>query len=164
LWGSRWEDLGPIQIQATPRRVALATGREGATVRALIVDEHRLFAEAVRVTLEDVGISVVDVVSRGADALEAVDRSHPDIILMDIALPDQSGLTAGRAILERHPDAKIIAVTALSERAAVDEALRAGFLGYLTKDTPVEQFVNAVRSVMGGHLILPLDPPPPRAS
>jgi two-component system nitrate/nitrite response regulator NarL len=114
-----------------------------------------LFAEAIRVALEDLGMSVVEVVSRGAEAVEAVDRSNPDIILMDIALPDQSGLAAGQMILERHPDAKIIAVTALSERAVVDEALRVGFVGYLTKDTPVAQFVNAVRSAMDGHLVLP---------
>ena len=74
---------------------------------------------------------------------------------MDIALPDQSGLAAGRATLDRHPEAKIIAVTALTDRAAVDEALRIGFIGYLTKDTPVTQFVNAVRSAMDGHLVLP---------
>ena len=126
-----------------------------AAIRVLIVDDHLLFADAIRVVLEDLGMHVVDVVSRGLEAIEAVDRSDPDIILMDIALPDQSGLAAGRVILDRHPDAKIIAVTALTDREAVDEALRIGFVGYLTKDTPVAQFVNAVRSAMDGHLVLP---------
>lgn len=126
-----------------------------AAIRILIVDDHTLFAEAIRRALEDFGLSVIEVVSQGSEAVKAVDRSDPDIILMDIGLPDQSGLAAGHAILERHPDAKIIAVTALSERAAVDEALRIGFVGYLTKDTPVRQFVNAVRSAMDGHLVLP---------
>jgi two-component system nitrate/nitrite response regulator NarL len=126
-----------------------------AAIRVLIADDHTLFAEVIRRALEDLGLSVIEVVSQGSEAVKAVDRSDPDIILMDIGLPDQSGLAAGRAILERHPDAKIIAVTALSERAAVDEALRIGFVGYLTKDTPVRQFVNAVRSAMDGHLVLP---------
>ena len=101
-------------------------------------------------------MSVVELVSLGSEALEAVDRLKPDITLMDIGLPDQSGLAVGRLILERQPDAKIIAVTALSERTVVDEALRIGFVGYLTKDTPVGQFVNALRSAMDGHLVLPL--------
>ena len=126
-----------------------------AAIRVLIADDHTLFAEVIRRALEDLGLSVIEVVSQGSEAVKAVDRSDPDIILMDIGLPDQSGLAAGRAILERHPDAKVIAVTALSERAAVDEALRIGFVGYLTKDTPVRQFVNAVRSAMDGHLVLP---------
>jgi two-component system nitrate/nitrite response regulator NarL len=127
-----------------------------AAIRILIVDDHQLFAEAVRAALEDLGMSVVEVVSLGSEALEAVDRLKPDVILMDIGLPDQSGLAIGRLILERHPDAKIIAVTALSERSAVDEALGIGFVGYLTKDTPMGQFVNALRSAMDGHLVLPL--------
>jgi two-component system, NarL family, nitrate/nitrite response regulator NarL len=124
-------------------------------MRVLIVDNQTLFAEAIRQTLEDVGLSVIDIVSLGSEALEVVDRSHPDIILMDIALPDQSGFAAGRAILERHPDAKIVAVTALAERAAVEEALRIGFVGYLSKDTSIEQFVHAVRSAMDGHVVMP---------
>jgi two-component system, NarL family, nitrate/nitrite response regulator NarL len=135
-----------------------------AAIRILIVDDHRLFAEAIRVALEDFGMHVTDVVSRGLEAIEAVDRSDPDVTLMDIALPDQSGLAAGRAILERHPEAKIIAVTALTDRAVVDEALRIGFVGYLTKDTPVAQFVNAVRSAMDGHLVLPHRLSPNRGS
>jgi two-component system nitrate/nitrite response regulator NarL len=126
-----------------------------AAVRVLIVDDHTLFAEAIRRTLDDVGLSVIDIVPLGSEAVEVVDRSHPDIILMDISLPDQSGLAAGRAILERHPDAKIVAVTALSERAAIEEALRIGFVGYLSKDISIEQFVNAIRSAMDGHVVMP---------
>jgi len=114
-----------------------------------------LFAEAIRVAIEDLGLSVVRVATTGQDAIAEVDRAMPDVILMDIGLPDQSGLAAGRTILERHPEAKIIALTALSDRATVDEALRIGFVGYLTKDTPVARFVNAIRSAMDGHLVLP---------
>lgn len=114
-----------------------------------------LFAEAIRVAIEDLGMSVIRVATTGEDAIAEVDRAVPDVILMDIGLPDQSGLVAGRTILERHPEAKVIALTALSDRATVDEALRIGFVGYLTKDTPVARFVNAIRSAMDGHLVLP---------
>ncbi len=114
-----------------------------------------LFAEAIKVALEDLGMSVVGIASTGAEAIASVERTEPDVILMDIGLPDQTGLAAGRAILERWPDAKIVALTALNDRAAVDEALRIGFRGYLTKDTPVAQFVNSIRLVVDGHLVLP---------
>jgi two-component system, NarL family, nitrate/nitrite response regulator NarL len=114
-----------------------------------------LFAEAVQVAIEDHGMSVTGIVTTGEEAIAAADRVLPDVIFMDIGLPDQSGLAAGRTILQRHPDAKLIALTALSDRATVDEALRLGFVGYLTKDTPVATFVNAIRAAMDGHLVLP---------
>ncbi len=122
----------------------------------MIVDDHMLFAEAIQVALEDLGMTVVGVVPTGGEAVAFVERSMPDIILMDLALPDQSGLATGRTILDRWPEAKILALTALSDRSAVDEALRIGFRGYLTKDTPVARFVNSVRSVTDGHVVLPL--------
>jgi two-component system nitrate/nitrite response regulator NarL len=114
-----------------------------------------LFAEALRLSIEDLGLSVTHVATTGEEAIAEVDRSMPDVILMDIGLPDQSGLHAGRTILERHPDAKIIALTALSDRSTADQALRIGFAGYLTKDTPVAEFVNAVRSAIDGHVVVP---------
>ena len=128
----------------------------GTTVRILIVDDHMLFAEAIRVALEDFGMKVVGVASTGAEAIEMLEREVPDVILMDIGLPDRTGLVVGRTILERWPDATILALTALHDRNMVDEALRIGFRGYLTKDTPVAQFVNSIRSVVDGHLVLPL--------
>jgi two-component system, NarL family, nitrate/nitrite response regulator NarL len=114
-----------------------------------------LFAEAIRVALEDVGVTVVRVVPNGDEAIAEVDRALPDLVLMDLGLPDQSGLAAGRVILERHPDAKILALTAMSDRALADDAIRTGFRGYLTKDTPVAKFVNAVRSAVDGNVVLP---------
>ena len=114
-----------------------------------------LFAEAVQAALQGLGMLVTHIVTTGEGAIAEVDRAVPDVIFMDIGLPDQSGLMAGRTILERHPEAKIIALTALSDRSAVEEALRIGFVGYLTKDTPVARFVNAIRSAVDGHLVLP---------
>lgn len=114
-----------------------------------------LFAEAIRVALEDLGMSVTGVVSTGEDAVAAVRHSLPDIILMDLALPDQSGLAAGRTILERWPQARILALTALNDHATAQEAIRIGFRGYMTKDVSVAELVNSVRAVIGGHLIMP---------
>jgi len=119
------------------------------------VDDHMLFAEALQVAIEHLGVSVTRVVTTGEEAIAEVDRERPDVIFMDIGLPDQSGLVAGSRILERHPEAKIVALTALSDRGTADEALRIGFVGYLTKDTPVARLANAIRSVMEGRLVLP---------
>lgn len=105
--------------------------------------------------LEDAGMSVIAVVATGEEGIEWAVRSRPDVVLMDVGLPDQSGLSAGSAILERWPEAKILALTGLSDRLVAEEAIRIGFRGYLTKDARVEQFVNSVRSVMDGQLVLP---------
>ena len=121
----------------------------------MIVDDHTLFAEAIQMSLEGVGVKVVASVTTGHAAIAAVRGTAPDVVVMDLGLPDQSGLAAGRTILDEWPDAKILALTALNDRATADEALRIGFRGYLTKDTPVDQFANAIHAVMDGQLILP---------
>lgn len=134
-----------------------------APVRILIADEHTLFAEAIRVALEGLGMSVVGIVSSGTEALAAVERSMPDLILMDTGLPEGSGLSAGHAILERWPAARIVALTAQEDRFAVDEALRLGFRGYVSKDISVSKFANWIRMVLDGHLVFPQRVPPVRS-
>jgi len=121
----------------------------------MIVDDHTLFAEAIQMSLEDAGLDVVASVNTGTAAVAAARTTVPDVVVMDIGLPDQSGLAAGRSILDERPDAKLLALTALNDRATADEALRLGFRGYLTKDTPVEQFTSAIQAVMDGQLVLP---------
>jgi DNA-binding NarL/FixJ family response regulator len=128
---------------------------EGSALRVLIVDDHMLFAEAIKSALESTGVVVAGVSATAEDAVTSVLQKRPDLILMDVALPDQSGLLAGRRILQEWPEAKILAVTALGERHIAEEALRIGFRGYLTKHTPVAQFVNSVRAILDGQLIMP---------
>jgi DNA-binding NarL/FixJ family response regulator len=123
--------------------------------RVLIVDGHSLFAEAIRSALEAAGVIVVGVSGTAEDAVTSVLRKRPDLVLMDVALPDESGLFAGRRILQDWPEAKILALTALEEPRVAEEALRIGFRGYLTKRTPVAQFVSSVRAVLDGQRIMP---------
>lgn len=128
---------------------------EGACVRILLVDDHLLFADAIRPMLEQFGVDDIEVVTRGSEAAGAVERACPDLALVDLGLPDQGGLGVGRMILERCPGAKVVALTALSDRRAVEEALRSGFHGYLTKDTPLSRFANALRSILDGQVVVP---------
>jgi two-component system nitrate/nitrite response regulator NarL len=128
---------------------------EEDTIRALIVDDHTLFAEAVRATLEARGIEVVGVVANGASAIEAVGAHQPDLVLLDLGLPDRSGLAVGADILDQAPDTKVVALTALNDSRAVKEAMRTGFHGYMTKDTPVAKFVEAVLATIKGQMVMP---------
>ena len=126
-------------------------------VRVLVVDDQKLFAEAVALFLEQVGMKVVGIARDGREALDAVVRERPTIVLVDLNLPGEDGLTVGARILERDPEVKLLAVTGLSDRAAVRAALEAGFHGYLTKDAKVSQFVDSIRSVLQGQVSVPFE-------
>ncbi|HKI28615.1 MAG TPA: response regulator transcription factor [Actinomycetota bacterium] len=124
-------------------------------IRVVIVDDHILFAEAVRTTLEAKGMEVVAVVGSGGAALEAVASHHPDLVLVDIGLPDQSGVELGRMILRDWPATKLIAVTAMEDGKLAQKAIRVGFQGYLTKNVDMHQFISSVRSVLAGSTVMP---------
>ena len=128
---------------------------EGDQVRTVIVDDHTLFAEAVRATLEARGIQVVAIAADGAAALEAVGSHRPDLVLMDLGLPDRSGLAVGAEIVEQWPETKVLALTALDDPRAVKEAMRSGFHGYVMKDIPAAKFVEAVLATLGGQAVVP---------
>jgi DNA-binding NarL/FixJ family response regulator len=123
--------------------------------RILLVDDHRLFSEVIRSTLEGMGMDVLPVATTGSEGLDVARRERPDIVLVDIGLPDESGLVVGEKILEEMPDTKVVAVTSLIDPRAVAEAVRLGFRGYVTKDTPVNQFVSSIQAVLDGNVVMP---------
>jgi DNA-binding NarL/FixJ family response regulator len=122
-------------------------------VRVLIVDDHALFSQALGPLLEQNGMEVLGIAGSGAEALEALRRERPDVVLVDLGLPDMTGLSLGREILEEEPEAKVLAVTGMDHARIAREVLQAGFHGFLTKDTPLPQFIKSVKAVMEGQVI-----------
>jgi two-component system nitrate/nitrite response regulator NarL len=120
----------------------------------LIVDDHALFAEAMTVVLRSEEMEVVRA-STAAEALESVGSDRFDLVLMDIGLPDRSGLSVGAQIVTEHDDVKVLAVTALDDPDAAVQALRSGFHGYITKDTDLTRFVAAIESALAGQVVMP---------
>jgi two-component system, NarL family, nitrate/nitrite response regulator NarL len=123
--------------------------------RVLIIDDHRLFSEVIRSTLEGMGMQVLAAVTTGVEGIDMARRHRPEVVLVDIGLPDESGLSVGRKILEELPETKVVAVTSLIDPRAVAEAVRLGFRGYVTKDTPVNQFVSSIQAVLDGNVVMP---------
>jgi DNA-binding NarL/FixJ family response regulator len=121
----------------------------------LIVDDHRLFANVIRSVLTEQGMDVLEIASSVREGLEADRAGRPDVVLVDLGLPDGDGISLGRSIIAERPSARVIALTALNDPKAVGEALRAGFAGYLTKDTPLTQFVSMIQAAMSGQVVIP---------
>jgi two-component system, NarL family, response regulator LiaR len=127
----------------------------GSAGRVLIIDDHRLFSEVIRSTLEGMGMEVLGSATTGSEGLDMARRERPDVVLVDIGLPDESGLSVGKKILEALPETKVVAVTSLIDPRAAAEAVRLGFRAYVTKDTPVNQFVSWIQAVLDGAEVTP---------
>jgi DNA-binding NarL/FixJ family response regulator len=94
-------------------------------------------------------------VGSAAEAIAAAERQRPDVALVDIGLPDESGVQVGRRIMEVSPETRVIAVTAMDDQRLGEEIVRAGFRGYLLKDTKVSQLLSAIQVVLSGEVVFP---------
>lgn len=109
----------------------------------------------MRPALVEEGLEVLPIAATGRETLEAARAARPELVLLDIGLPDQSGLQVGMTIIQELPDTKVIALTALQDPKLAQEAIRVGFLGYVTKSADTRQFIQALRSVLAGNTVIP---------
>ena len=117
-------------------------------VRVLIADDHRLFAEALRAILgAEPSVDVVGLAASGADAVRQTAELEPDVVLMDISMPELDGLEATRRILAQRPDTQVLMVTGSDARQDVDAARTAGAAGYVTKDRIAAELIRAIFDV-----------------
>lgn len=127
----------------------------GLPVTVLIVDDQKLIREGLRTLLElEQGIGIVGDASNGAAAVEAADKLHPDVILMDIRMTGMDGVEATRRIRADNPSARILVLTTFDDDELVLEAVRAGARGYLLKDVSGAELAEAIRSVAAGGAAL----------
>ncbi len=126
------------------------------STRILLVDDHRMFREGVRLMIarELPDASVVGEAGDAATALESARTLRPDLIVMDIHLPDGNGIEVSRQILAELKDVRVIVLSAEASVLFVKEALRAGVSGYLLKSTAPEELPQAIRAVLQGRLYL----------
>jgi NarL family two-component system response regulator LiaR len=121
-------------------------------IRVLLVDDHEMVRRGLAVSLLTVDdIEVVGEAATGRTALDLCDTLQPDVILMDLMMPDMNGVEATQSIRQRHPDIQIIALTSYKETELVESALKAGAIGYLLKDITLEKLAEAIRAAEAGQ-------------
>ncbi|WP_188195524.1 response regulator [Nonomuraea sp. SYSU D8015] len=124
-------------------------------IRVLVVDDEELVRSGLRLILEAAGdIAVVGEARDGVEAVSAVTRLRPEVVLMDVRMPGMDGLTAAARLLSRPDAPKLVMLTTFDLDGYVHEALRLGAVGFLLKDTPPRELAAAVRTVADGQAML----------
>jgi NarL family two-component system response regulator LiaR len=129
------------------------------TIRVLIVDDHAIVRQGLRTFLElqdvsDLPIEVVGEAANGIEAVEIARRTQPDVVLLDLVMPELDGIRATPLILESSPHTRVVILTSFGEDDRLLPAIRAGAQGYLLKDISPDELVRAVRDVYLGKVQL----------
>lgn len=125
------------------------------TIKILIADDHAVVRGGLgKFLMVNKDMELVAEAGNGAEAVQLAALHQPDVILMDLMMPEVDGITATRQIHQKYPKIKIIALTSFSEQAMVQGALQAGAMGYLQKNVSAAELANAIRSAHAGRMTL----------
>jgi DNA-binding NarL/FixJ family response regulator len=124
-------------------------------LRVLLVDDHEVVRRGLRALLDaQDGIEVVGEVDTAADVVRQVGFNSPDVVVMDVRLPDGSGVEATRRVRQRYPDVAVLILSSFADEEALMSSIEAGASGYLLKRIDTEAIVDAVRAVGAGESLL----------
>lgn len=126
-------------------------------IKVLVADDQELLRESLRIILSaNNNIEVVDTVCNGTEVLESINTNIPDVILMDVRMPEMDGVTCTKIVKERYPQVKVIVLTTFDDDEYIYDALRYGASGYLLKGVSMQGLISGINTVLnGGTLINP---------
>jgi DNA-binding NarL/FixJ family response regulator len=132
-------------------------GPSGAPIRVLVADDHPVVRNGLAgVIAQQPELALVAEAANGRQALEKYREHRPDVVLMDLRMPDMDGVSAIGAIREEFPDARILALTTYEGDVDIHRALEAGARGYLIKDMLLTDVLSAIRAVHRGERVIPM--------
>jgi DNA-binding NarL/FixJ family response regulator len=124
-------------------------------IRILLVDDQTLVRQGIQTLLElETDLAVVATAANGVEAIAAAEQTRPDVVLMDVRMPEMDGVGATRELLRRMPGIGVIILTTFDDDEYVFEGLKAGARGYMLKDASAEEIVAAIRTVAAGEALI----------
>ena len=124
-------------------------------IRILAVDDHAVVLQGLTAMLSPInGMEVVGTAENGRDAIRLAHELKPDVIIMDLIMPDMDGIETTLAIKKQEPEARILILTSFDDQDHIQEIMSAGASGYLIKDSTTDELLQAIRSIYSGHLVL----------
>lgn len=126
-------------------------------MRVLIIDDHALFRVGLQGLLEQRGIEVADAVASGAEGMQRAAELRPDIVLLDLRMPDMGGLEVLQKLREKEPTIPVVMLTTSNDEADLIKSLRSGAQGYLLKDMEPDELVSALRDIENGKNVVAQD-------
>jgi DNA-binding NarL/FixJ family response regulator len=131
-----------------------SSSRVAMTIRVLLADDHAVLRDGLKALLQAQGFDVVGAVGNGRDAVRSAIELKPDVVVMDITMPDLNGIEAVTLLRDRLPEARVVMLSMHSSAEHVYRAFEAGAVGYLLKESAGEEMVAALRAVCGGRRYL----------
>ena len=125
------------------------------SIRVLLVDDHKIMREGLKSLLDkSTDIEVVAQAANGIEALQKAEECRPDVVVMDLTMPEMGGIEATQRIVTANPDIKVLALSMIQDKSCVVESLKAGAKGYLIKDCAGEELLGAIRTLAAGEFYL----------
>ena len=124
------------------------------SIRLMLADDHRMLREGLRRSMTEAGFDVVGEAGDGVEAIAMADDLQPDVILMDVTMPNCDGVEACRRVIESGSDTRVVMLTMHADQEVLANAIRAGAIGYLTKDSSTREIADAVRMAVEGDTVL----------
>lgn len=127
------------------------------SIRLVLADDHRMLRESLRRSMEEEGFEVLAEAGDGDEAVRLARSMRPDVVLMDVSMPEMDGIEATRRITADLPDVKVVMLTMHADADLIDKALKAGAAGYLVKDCSINDIAATVRMAADGNVDLSRD-------
>jgi two-component system response regulator DegU len=140
-----------IGISLIPKNQEMVKDIDTLGIKILLVDDHPIFLDGIHAILDtNADFIITGEAKNGFEAIDLVSEEHPDIVIMDVAMPKLNGIEATRRIMELYPDTKVLALSIYSSKRFVKDMLEAGAVGYLLKDNAPEKLVTAIYRIANG--------------